>query len=89
MKPLQPILDMLERADDPKARTMEAMKPKPAKPANGPVLTMDQLDMLRWQLGPRMEEEMRRQMMQERMYAQQANVFQQQSGLSGLLGRGF
>ena len=32
MKPLQPILDMLERADNPRMRVREAMKPKPTKP---------------------------------------------------------
>ena len=34
MKPLQPILDMLERADNPRARVIEAMKPKVAQAAS-------------------------------------------------------
>lgn len=35
MKPLQPILDLLERTDNPRARVLEALKPKPVQPTTG------------------------------------------------------
>ena len=84
MKPLQPILDMLERADNPRARVIEAMKPKLAKATDVSALSsfgLTQMEMLRRQV--MINEEMVRQQAR-----QQYNPFGQAMGRSPLFGPG-
>lgn len=78
MKPLQPILDMLERAENPRARTMEAMKPKPVKANDSQVWAVMNNTFLTFS---------QEQIIRQQMFLQQQQAAPQ--GLAGLLGRGF
>lgn len=88
MKPLQPILDMLERADSPRARVREAMKPKPAKATIGTSLAFDELMRQQMmQLGIQQQLAMQQTARTQNLSSQNiSNQFGQ--GLAALLGGG-
>jgi len=96
MKPLQPILDMLERADNPRARVIEAMKHKPAK-QEIPLSYLEaamRMEIARQGIGSSFNEQMRRQAMQQdqmqrmQQWAQYTTTTNSTNILGGILGGG-